>query len=81
MSVAAEEIGMKAFLASVFWLTPSGFALSLITCTFPLSPLDIQKISGDKFVIHFLNTEAGAREAIMLGLRPSLLLQHPLCPS
>lgn len=28
VSLAAEEIGMKAFLASVFWLTPSVFALS-----------------------------------------------------
>lgn len=40
MSVAAEEIGMKAFLASVFWLTPGIFALSLITHAFPLSPFD-----------------------------------------
>lgn len=80
MSVAAEEIGMKAFLATVFWLTPSVFALSLITYTFPLSPLDIQKVSGDKFVIHF-QTGVGAREAIMLGHRPPLLLQHPLCLS
>lgn len=81
VSVAAEEIGMKAFLASVFWLTPSVFALSSIAYTFPLSPLDIHKVSGDKFVIHFLNTGVGARETIMLGCRPSLLLQHPLCPS
>lgn len=72
---------MKAFLASVFWHTPSLFALSLITYTFPPSSLDIQKVSGDKFVIHFLNTGVGAREAITLGCRPSLLLQHPLCPT
>lgn len=39
VSLAAEEIGMKAFLASVFWLTPSVFALSLITYTFPFIPL------------------------------------------
>ena len=81
MSVAAEEIGMKAFLASVFWLTPGAFALSLITCTFPLSPFDTQEVNGDKFVIHFLNTGVGAREGIVLGRRGSLLLQHQLCPS
>lgn len=81
MSVAAEEIAIKAFLASVFWLIPSVFAPSLITDTFPLSPLDIQKVSGDKFVINFLNTGVGAREAILLVCRPSLPLQHPFCPS
>lgn len=48
---------------------------------FPLYPFDIQKVSGDKFVIHFLDTAVGARGAIVLGQRPSLLLQHLLCPS
>lgn len=48
---------------------------------FSLFPLDSQKVSGNKFVINFPNTGVGAREASMLGCRPSLLLQHPLCPS
>lgn len=79
MSAAAEEIAMKAFLASVFWLAPVVFALSLITHIFALSPFDTQEVSGDKFAIHFLNTGVGAGEGIMLGCGGSLLLQHQLC--
>lgn len=79
MAAAAEEIETKAFLASVFWLTPGFFTLSLITCTFPLSPFDIQKVSGDKFVKHFLNKEVGTGGGVVLGHTGTLLLQYHLC--
>lgn len=79
MSVAAEEIVMKAFLAYVFWLAPVVFACSLIACSFPLSPFDTQNISDDKFVINVLKTEGGAGEGIVMGCGGTLLLQHHLC--
>lgn len=72
---------MKAFLASVFWLTPGIFTLSLITSNFPLSPFDTQEVNGDKFVINFLNVGVGAEGGIMLGHGGSLLLQQQLLPS
>lgn len=79
MSVAAEEIAMKAFLAYVFWLALVVFACSLIACTFPLSPFDTQNVNDDKLVINVLKTEGGAGEGIVMGCGGTLLLQHHLC--